>query len=109
MNALTSATGEIVLVDWTGTGWGPCLWPLAYLLWAAGQHSPRCVDAVIAGYGSYRALRPDELERLPAVIAARPLVLAAWSVATGREPLADVAARLRTSQAATARIADRAR
>ena len=42
-NAILTPDGGLVLVDWTGACRGPRLYPLAFLLWAAGL--PRAVPA----------------------------------------------------------------
>jgi Ser/Thr protein kinase RdoA (MazF antagonist) len=107
-NVVTARTGDATVVDWTGAGRGPRLWPLAYLLWAAGARSLRCVEVALSGYRRHVALEPDELERLAAAIVARPLVLACWAFCTGRDQLADVAARLGDIQARAETIARRA-
>ena len=104
----TPAAG-LVLVDWSGAGYGPRLWPLAFLLGIAGRHGPRHADAAAAGYRAHIALEPAELDRLPAVLRTRPLVLDAWSIATGRARPAEVAGQLDADRAAAAQIADRAR
>jgi len=108
-NALATAGGGAVMVDWAGAGWGPRLWSLGFLLWAAGRHSPRCVDAAIAGYRLRIEPRPEEVDRLTGAILARPLILDSWSFCTGREPLDAVTGRLASSQADATAIAARAR
>jgi methyltransferase (TIGR00027 family) len=108
-NALATASGGTVILDWAGTGWGPRLYSLGFLLWAAGRHSPRSVDAAIAGYRPHIEPRPEEMDRLAGAILARPLILDSWSFSTGREPLDDVAGRLASSTADATAIAARAR
>ncbi len=98
-----------VLVDWSGAGYGPRLWPLAFLLGIAGRHGPRHADAAAAGYGAHIALEPAELDRLPAVLRTRPLVLDAWSIATGRARAGEVARQLAADRAAAGETAARAR
>ena len=107
-NAL-AAGSDMVILDWAGTGWGPRLHSLGFLLWAAGRQSPRCVDAAIAGYRPHIEPRPEEIDRLAGAILARPLILGSWSFSTGREPLDDVAGRLASSTADATAIAARAR
>ena len=104
-----AAGSDTVILDWAGTGWGPRLHSLGFLLWAAGRQSPRCVDAAIAGYRAHIEPRPEEIDRLAGAILARPLVLSCWSFSTGREPLADVAGRLASSEEDATAIAARAR
>ena len=48
-NTIAASDGGLVLVDWTGAGRGPRLFPLAFLLWAAGCRGPSRLDAVVAG------------------------------------------------------------
>ena len=105
-NAIAAADG-ITLVDWTGAGLGPRLWPLAFLLWAAGAGSMRSVDAVIPGYRRHVQLEPPELRPSRGRYPARPVVFACWGFATGREPLAAVADRLPGIRAQAEAIAAR--
>jgi Ser/Thr protein kinase RdoA (MazF antagonist) len=93
-NAITSASTNATLVDWTGAGNGPRLWSLAFLLWAASRNSLKPIDAVISGYRGHVQLEAAELARLADAIAARPVVFACWAFATGRERLPDVVERL---------------
>jgi len=81
-NVVATADG-MVLVDWTGAGRGPRLWPLAFLLYAEAAKDPRRAGLVLSGYREHVTLEADELDRLGAVARARPLVLRAWSVCTG--------------------------
>ena len=74
----------MVLVDWAGAGRGPRAWSLAFLLYAEGAKDLRRVDVVLAGYRRHVTLTGDELDRLAAIARARPLVLSAWAVASGR-------------------------
>jgi Ser/Thr protein kinase RdoA (MazF antagonist) len=74
----------MVLVDWAGAGRGPRAWSLAFLLYAEGAKDLRRVDLVMVGYRRHVTLTSEELDRLAGMIRARPLVLAAWSVCTGR-------------------------
>ena len=54
------------------------------LLWAeAARNLPR-VDLVAAGYRRHVRLEPEELRRLPAMMCARPVVLAVWNYCLGR-------------------------
>ena len=113
-NAVAAGASEgagdgTVILDWAGTGWGPRLHSLGFLLWAAGRQSPRCVDAVMAGYRPHVEPRPEEIDRLAGAILARPLVLSSWSFATGRERLDDVAGRLASWTGDATAIAARAR
>ncbi|MBO0731987.1 MAG: phosphotransferase, partial [Acidimicrobiaceae bacterium] len=109
VNTITTPDGHPVLIDWTGAGHGPRVWPLAFLLWAAGQKSAACVRAVAAGYRPHLQLEAEELDRLAAVIAARPVMFAAWGFATGRERLPGVVERLPVIGAKAASIASSVR
>jgi Ser/Thr protein kinase RdoA (MazF antagonist) len=80
---VVATPGGMVLVDWAGTGHGPRLWPLAFLLYAEASKEPRRAGAVLLGYREHVTLEPEELDRLAAVAQARPLVLRAWSVCMG--------------------------
>jgi len=108
-NALATSADRIVILDWTGAGWGARLWSLAFLLWAAGRRDSLFLSDVLNGYGRHVQLEPEELERLPGVMAARPMVLDAWAFATGRERLVDVAERVEDIRRESAAIAARAR
>jgi hypothetical protein len=96
----------MVVVDWAGTGRGPRLHALGFLLWAAGPSMP-CVDAVISGYRAHVRLEPEERQRLAAAVSARPLILAGWAFATGRD-ITKVVAGLAATKARSEAIALRA-
>ena len=83
-NVIASAERGMVLVDWTGAGTGPRAWPLAFLLFAEGAKNPPRADLVVSGYRRQVALEPAEIERIPAMMRVRPVVLAAWSLCLGR-------------------------
>ncbi|MGI8452010.1 MAG: SAM-dependent methyltransferase, partial [Streptosporangiaceae bacterium] len=91
-NAITGPDGGLALVDWTGAGRGPRLYPLAFLLWAAGGRGPSRLDAVVAGYREHITPTDDEIGRLAGAIWARPLILACWMVLAGRKGLAETVA-----------------
>jgi Ser/Thr protein kinase RdoA (MazF antagonist) len=79
------ATPEgMVLVDWAGAGLGPRVWSLAFLLYAEGAKDLRRARMVLAGYRRHVTLTGEELGRLAGIARARPLILSAWSVCTGR-------------------------
>jgi hypothetical protein len=85
------------------------MWSLGFLLYSAGAADLRRVDRVVAGYARHVQPGPAELDRLAAIVAARPLVLDTWRFCFGHKDLAAVArdaARLRELASA---IADRAR
>jgi Ser/Thr protein kinase RdoA (MazF antagonist) len=54
----------MVLVDWAGTGRGPRLWSLAFLLYAEAAKEPRRAGAVLLGYREHVTLETEELDRL---------------------------------------------
>ncbi|MGN6128027.1 MAG: phosphotransferase enzyme family protein [Humibacter sp.] len=82
-NVVATADPEMVLVDWAGAGRGPRAWPLAFLLWAETMKNPARADLVLAGYHRRVSLEDIELERLPGLVRARPLVFAAWRLSGG--------------------------
>jgi Ser/Thr protein kinase RdoA (MazF antagonist) len=83
-NVIASPERGMVLVDWTGAGRGPRAWPLAFLLFAEAAKNPPRVDLVVSGYRRQVTLEPAEIERIPAMMRVRPVVLAAWSFCLGR-------------------------
>jgi Ser/Thr protein kinase RdoA (MazF antagonist) len=101
---------SMILVDWAGAGLGPRLWSLAFLLYAEAVKDPRRAGAVLLGYREHVTLAEEELGRLAEVARARPLVLSAWSVCTGRTtPTAAMTAAAETrtlTQVMAAKIRD---
>jgi Ser/Thr protein kinase RdoA (MazF antagonist) len=83
-NVIASPERGMVLVDWTGAGCGPRAWPLAFLLYAEGAKNPPRADLIVSGYRRQVALESAEIERIPAMMRVRPVVLAAWSFCLGR-------------------------
>jgi Ser/Thr protein kinase RdoA (MazF antagonist) len=81
---VVATPGGMVLADWAGAGRGPRIWSLAFLLYAEAAKDPRRAGLVLTGYREHVRLEDEELSRLAAVACARPLVLSAWSVCTGR-------------------------
>jgi hypothetical protein len=70
--------GKVAIVGWAGSGRGPRLPSLAWLLRTAAETDPDHlvhVDAVIGGYREHAQLTDDELDRLPGVLNLRPLWL----------------------------------
>lgn len=84
-NAIRQDTGDPVVIDWSGAGWGPRVVSLGCLLWAAPDK--RSVSAAVSGYLESVAIEPAEVDRLAAAMRLRPLVLACWAFATGRGTL----------------------
>ncbi len=99
---------EPVIIDWAGSGHGPRLWSLAFLLWAAGHARGRTVESVMEGYQAHVALEPEERDRLAGAMLARPVVLAAWSFVTARRPIDEVAADIEGVRGRAERVARRA-
>ncbi len=68
--------GNLVIVGWAGSGRGPRLPALAWLLTTAAEGDPAGVDAVMRGYTEHIRLTDEEIERLPQVLQMKPLWLA---------------------------------
>lgn len=68
--------GDLVIVGWAGSGRGPRLPALAWLLATASEGSDDLVDAVMRGYREHVELTDEELDRLTGVLSIRPLWLA---------------------------------
>jgi Ser/Thr protein kinase RdoA (MazF antagonist) len=77
-NVVATPEPAMVLVDWAGSGRGPRLSSLAFLLWAEGAKDMRRVDLALSGYCKRVALEREEVARLEAAITARPLALDIW-------------------------------
>lgn len=86
-NAIRRSDGKVILIDWSGAGWGPRVAALGCLLWAAGLSGPACAEAAARGYAEEVTLSAAEIERLPVAARLRPLTLAVWAFATGRSRL----------------------
>ena len=80
-NAIARGKRPPVIIDWIGVGRGPRIWPLAFLLFAAG---PRAAKLVLDRYSRSVTLTDEEWDRLPGVMITRPLTLDLWSVAHER-------------------------
>lgn len=74
--AAVGPPGNLVIVGWAGSGRGPRLPALAWLLRTSAEVGPDYVDAVMRGYREHVQLTDEELERLPGVLNMRPLWLA---------------------------------
>jgi len=83
-NVIETHGHQMRLVDWTGAGTGPRAWALAWTIWACAfageQWSPEQVRAAVEGYRAKIELEPDEIDRLPELMAVRPMVLAAFRI-----------------------------
>jgi Ser/Thr protein kinase RdoA (MazF antagonist) len=107
-NVVAPPGGRLVVVDWAGAGRAPRAWALAFLLWASAGDDPRRVDRVVKGYRTRIEPGPDELERLAALIRARPFVFDAWAFCMGRKSLEDVTRAVAASARRADEIAERA-
>lgn len=105
-NVVATSQPGMVIVDWTGSGRGPRAWSLAFLLWVEGLRDVRRARLVLAGYRRHVRLEPEEIRALPALMQARPMVLAAWGIAHGHRSSADALAGAASAGAAAERIAE---
>jgi methyltransferase (TIGR00027 family) len=87
-NLVQEPGGHCTVVDWAGAGWAPRVATLGCVLWAAGLAGAACVQGAVSSYGGLVRLGADEIGALRRAMYTRPLVLAAWTFATGRNPLA---------------------
>jgi aminoglycoside phosphotransferase (APT) family kinase protein len=91
--AAVGTPGNLTIVGWAGSGRGPRLPALAWLLTTAANGGAGHVEAVMRGYREHVQLTDDELGRLPGVLSMRPLWLACLdyreSVRAGRTPTMD--------------------
>lgn len=97
-----------VVVDWAGSGRGPRLWSLGFLLWAAGARGLDMVDAVLNAYRRHVELTDSERDHLVNAIRARPLTMDCWSAAQGRIDWATAVQRLDRVEERAHQIASRA-
>jgi aminoglycoside phosphotransferase (APT) family kinase protein len=88
-NVIPSPSRGLVMVDWTGSGQGPRLWSLAFLLFAAGGRGISRVDSAVTGYLTQVRPEPEELDRLAGMIRIRPAMFGAWAVGQGRKSVAE--------------------
>jgi Phosphotransferase enzyme family len=91
--AAVGTPGNLVIVGWAGSGRGPRLPALAWLLRTSAEVGADYVNAVMRGYREHVQLTDEELERLPGVLNMRPLWLACFEyrqiVRSGRTPTLD--------------------
>jgi Ser/Thr protein kinase RdoA (MazF antagonist) len=109
MNAILRPERGMVVIDWAGSGRGPRLWSLGFLLWVAGARDLALVGAVISRYRDHVQLTAAERDRLPDAVRARPLTTDCWSVAHKRLDAAAAVQRLDRCQERAEQIAGRAR
>ena len=86
--------GDLSIVGWAGSGRGPRLPALAWLLRTAAEHNAtENIAAVMHGYSKHVRLSDDERHRLPAILNMRALWLECLSfrmtVNDGRVPAMD--------------------
>ncbi len=91
--AAVGTPGNLVIAGWAGSGRGPRLPALAWLLRTAAEGSTENIDAVMRGYREHVQLTDEELERLPGVLNMRALWLACleyrMAVNSGNTPTTD--------------------
>jgi aminoglycoside phosphotransferase (APT) family kinase protein len=91
--AAVGTPGNLVIVGWAGSGRGPRLPALAWLLRTSAEVGADYVDAVMRGYREHVRLTDEEVDRLPGVLNIRPLWLACFEyrliVRSGRTPTLD--------------------
>jgi Ser/Thr protein kinase RdoA (MazF antagonist) len=95
-NAVPQGDQPPVVIDWIGVGRGPRIWPLAFLLFAAG---PGGASRGLERYCRSISLSDEERARLPGVMTARPLTLDLWSVAHERMTAQQAVTRCRAHHA----------
>jgi Ser/Thr protein kinase RdoA (MazF antagonist) len=98
-NAVPQGEQPPVIIDWIGVGRGPRIWPLAFLIFAAG---PRGARRGLDRYTRSIALSEEELSRLPGIMMARPLALDLWAVAYERITAQQAITRCRAHHARVA-------
>jgi aminoglycoside phosphotransferase (APT) family kinase protein len=88
--AAVGPVGDLSIVGWAGSGRGPRLPALTWLVVTASEGNADLVDAVVRGYREHVQLTDEELDRLPGVFNLRPLWLACYdyraAVRSGRTP-----------------------
>ena len=95
-NAVPQGEQPPVIIDWTGVGRGPRIWPLAFLLYVSGPaHARRTLDRYTASV----PLTEEERARLPGVMIARPLTLDLWATAYERMTARQAVTRCRAHRA----------
>ncbi|MGZ0145662.1 phosphotransferase enzyme family protein [Kribbella sp. WER1] len=74
--AAVGAPGDLSIVGWAGSGRGPRLPALAWLLRTAAEgNDAESIAAVMRGYSEHVELTTEELDRLPSILTMRPLWL----------------------------------
>jgi methyltransferase (TIGR00027 family) len=96
-NLIRLPDGTARAIDWTGSGWGPRILSLGCMLWTVPTAAG--IRSAVSAYRSEVQVADIELEYLEAAIKSRPLVLACWGFATGRQPLTTSAERWQAQEA----------
>jgi hypothetical protein len=71
--AAVGMPGALTIVGWAGSGRGPRLPALAWLLRTTAEGNPENIDAVLRGYRQHVQLSDDEIQRLPQILNMRAL------------------------------------
>ncbi len=74
--AAVGIPGTLTIVGWAGSGRGPRLPALAWLLRTTAEGNPDNIDAVLRGYRQHVQLSDEEIHRLPRILDMRALWLA---------------------------------
>jgi Ser/Thr protein kinase RdoA (MazF antagonist) len=82
-NVVVTPEPSLVLVDWASAGIGPRAWALAFFLWAEASKDPRRAALALGGYRRHIALETEEIDRLAAMLRARPLIFDIWRLRHG--------------------------
>lgn len=75
--------GDLVIVGWAGSGRGPRLPAVAWMLATAAEGGTEYVDAALRGYREHVQLTDEELDRLPGVLRMKPLWLVCFDYRSG--------------------------
>ena len=76
-HALLTDSGAVA-INWRGSGRGPRLIDLAWLLWATFRHTAT-IEVIVDAYRRHIEPTDEELDRLEAVMAIRPLYLTCFA------------------------------
>jgi methyltransferase (TIGR00027 family) len=93
-NVIELQDGALTPVDWTGSGQGPRIFSLGWLLFAAGSSGIGLVESVIAGYRSHISMGHEELSHLFKSILARQLTIACWEACNRQRKILNIVQKL---------------
>lgn len=86
-NLISVRGGDLVVIDWAGTGYGPRIVSLGVLLFygslAKGGWAKDRVDAIVGGYRNHIQLDTEELDRLAEAMEHRLLISETYGFAAG--------------------------